>query len=175
MAWQTVGSIRGPKGDQGDPGTPGLNGATGPQGPQGEPGVGISINGSVATYGDLPSNLGTGDAGYAYEVLADGKLYIWTGTQFPADGDGSAFRGPQGPQGIQGEQGIQGDKGDTGDQGPTGATGATGIQGPQGQTGATGQRGSYWWTGSGAPGGIEGSMAGDMYLDTSSGDVYQLS
>ncbi len=38
----------------------------------------------------------------------------------------------------------------------------------------TGPRGSRWYTGSGAPGTIADSLPGDMYLDTDSGDVYQL-
>ena len=145
MAWQTVGSIRGPKGDTGDTGAKGDKGDTGPAG------VGISITGSVNSYSLLPSNLGISDAGKAWEVLADGKLYVWTGTQFPADGAGSQFRGPKG------------DTGNTGDKGDTGNTGATGT------------RGSLWWTGTGAPGVINGSLAGDIYLDTDTGSIYQLS
>jgi len=57
---------------------------------------------------------------------------------------------------------------------PQGQTGLTGSQGPIGNTGATGTRGSQWFTGSGAPGTIGGSLVGDMYLDTASGNVYQL-
>lgn len=193
MAWTTVGSIRGPQGPQGLQGVKGDTGSQGPKGdtgakgdtgdpgPQGTQGVagpagqGITIAGSVDTYADLPTGLGTGDAGKAWEVLADGKLYIWTGTQFPGDGQGNNFRGPQGPTGATG---AKGDKGDTGDRGPTGDTGPTGAQGAtgaNGATGPTGSRGSNWYTGTGVPSGIGGSLPGDLYLDTQTGDVYKLS
>lgn len=76
-----------PKGDKGD---------------KGDPGAGLVITGTVATYADLPSGLGPSDAGKAYFVQADGKLYVWTGTAWPADGDGSQFEGPQGPAGQDG-------------------------------------------------------------------------
>ena len=76
-----------PKGDKGD---------------KGDPGAGLVITGTVATYADLPSNLGPSDAGKAYFVQADGKLYVWTGTAWPADGQGSQFEGPQGPAGEDG-------------------------------------------------------------------------
>jgi hypothetical protein len=104
--------LTGPQGIQGQPGPQGpqgVQGIQGPQGPQGEPGAGLVINGSVATYADLPNNLTPADAGHAYFVEADGKLYIWTGTAWPADGDGSQFQGPQGPTGPQGPQGPKGD------------------------------------------------------------------
>lgn len=76
-----------PKGDKGD---------------KGDPGAGLVITGSVATYGDLPTNLTPADAGKAYFVQADGKLYVWSGTAFPADGEGSQFEGPKGDPGDPG-------------------------------------------------------------------------
>lgn len=39
-------------------------------------------------------------------------------------------------------------------------------------TGEPGPRGSGWFSGHGAPGSISGSVAGDMYLDLDTGDVY---
>ena len=90
----------------------------GAKGDKGEPGAGLQITGSVNTYADLPNDLGPSDAGKAYFNQADGKLYVWTGTAWPAEGDGAQFKG---------------DKGDTG---------ATGPQGPQGPTGATGANGT---------------------------------
>lgn len=74
-----------PKGDKGD---------------KGDAGAGLQINGTVATYADLPNDLGPDDAGEAYFVQADGKLYVWTGTAFPPDGQGTQFEGPQGPSGT---------------------------------------------------------------------------
>lgn len=163
MAWEVSGNIRGPQGPEG------------PQGPKGNDGAGIEIAGSVATYADLPSGLTPADAGDGYLVEADGKLYIWSGTAFPADGAGVEFRGPQGPKGDQGIQGIQGIQGAKGDQGEQGPAGAKGDRGDKGDTGATGVRGSKWYTGSGAPGTIAGALAGDVYLDGIDGTVYQFS
>ena len=171
MVWQVAGNIRGPQGPQG------------PVGPAGADGAGIEIAGSAPTYAALPTGLGPADAGDGYLVEADGKLYIWNGTAWPADGAGVEFRGPQGPAGADGAQGAtgaqgikgdtgaagaKGDKGDKGDPGDTGATGATGA------AGADGARGTKWFTGSGAPSTIAGAAAGDLYLDTTDGTVYTL-
>ena len=117
MAWQVQGNIRGPQGPQGP---------EGPQGPPGEDGAGIEISGAVDTYAELPSDLGPEDAGTAYLVRADGRLYIWDGSQWPTDGDGVEFRGPQGPQGPEGPEGPQGPQGPQGEKGDTGNTGAPG-------------------------------------------------
>lgn len=165
MAWNVTGNLRGPVGSTGatgpagSVGPAGASGAQGPQGAggiQGEPGISLDINGTVATYSALP----TGAPGEAYIVAADGLLYFHDGTGFPADGAGVPFVGPQGPVGAQG---VQGDPGDVGEAGPAGNDGAPGA------------RGSLWFTGAGVPSGISGSMAGDLYLDTQTGDVYSLS
>lgn len=155
----TGATFRGPQGAQGD------------TGPAGADGAGIEIAGSVANYAALPTDLTSGDAGHAYIVLDggtydDGLLYIWDGDSFPAEGSGTAFQGPVGPQGP---------KGDTGDTGLTGSQGPQGDPGVDGSDGADGARGSLWWTGAGSPSGVTGSVAGDLYLDTTNGDVYQLS
>lgn len=42
-------------------------------------------------------------------------------------------------------------------------------------TGPPGSPGTKWWHGTGAPGTITGSNPGDLYLDTNTGLVYQLS
>ncbi|HEV2931014.1 MAG TPA: hypothetical protein VGW74_20215, partial [Propionibacteriaceae bacterium] len=156
MAWTQVVSLTGSQGPEGPEGPQGPQGAEGPQGPAGE---GIAIAGSVATYAALPSDLTAGDAGDGYLVEADGLLYIWSGTSFPADGSGVAFQGPAGPAGPQG------------DIGPTGATGAAGAAGPAGSTGPAGPagddglRGTQIYSGAGAPGTISGSAVGDFYID----------
>jgi hypothetical protein len=165
--WTQRGNIKGPQGDQGvegPEGPQGIQGDQGIQGPPGEDGAGVAIAGSVVNYAALPSDLGPVDAGNGYLNQADGKLYIWDGDSFPADGSGADFRGPAGPTGA------------TGAAGATGATGSQGIQGATGDTGptgATGARGSKWFTASGVPGSVSGSAVGDMYLDSATGTYYE--
>ena len=45
----------------------------GRKGDKGDPGQGINLSGTVATYAALPSGLGVPDAGKSYVVQADGK------------------------------------------------------------------------------------------------------
>jgi hypothetical protein len=66
-------------------------------GMQGPAGRGLNLNGAVQTYANLPTNLSASDSGKAYLVNADGKLYVWDGTKFPANGSGVSFQGPAGP------------------------------------------------------------------------------
>lgn len=165
MAWNVTGNLKGPVGATGATGAQGPTGPTGPtgaqgpvgaQGIQGTAGVSLDINGTVSTYADLPA----GSPGDAYVVAADGLLYFRDATGYPANGNGVPFVGPQGPVGAQGIQGVAG---------ADGATGATGA------AGATGVRGSKWFTGAGVPSGVSGSLAGDLYLDTQTGDVFSYS
>ncbi len=67
---------------------------------------------------------------------------------------------------------IKGPKGDPGNPGADSTV--PGPPGDPGDDGAPGARGSKWFTGTGAPAGVTGSVAGDMYLDTASGNVYEL-
>lgn len=78
------------------------------KGEKGDAGAGLMISGSVATYANLPKNLTEADAGEAYFVEADGKLYIWSGTAYPANGEGSQFKGEKGDKGDKGEPGNDG-------------------------------------------------------------------
>lgn len=48
----------------------------------------IALSGNPATYAALPTGLGAADAGKAYLVQADGLVYIWSGTAWPAQGAG---------------------------------------------------------------------------------------
>ncbi|SIJ96127.1 Collagen triple helix repeat (20 copies) [Mycobacteroides abscessus subsp. abscessus] len=133
--------IQGPVGPKGDKGDTGPQGPTGATGPAGADGTGIELSGSVATYEDLP---GSASIGETYLVIADGLLYFWNGSGWPADGDGIPFQGPvgpTGPQGPQGETGPTGAKGDTGESGPKGDKGDPGDTGPQGPKGDTGDQG----------------------------------
>lgn len=110
--------------------------------------------------------------------------------------------GERGPQGVQGERGnvgaaagfgtptatVDGNVGTpavtvtaTGDntskvfnfafKNLKGTTGAAGPVGPAGAKGDTGTRGSKWSAGAGAPTAAD-AIAGDQYLDTTTGDVY---
>lgn len=142
--------------------------------PQTYPIGGLAVNGWVASYADLPTSLDESDAGKSYMVQADQRLYIWSGSAWPPNGQGFAATGPQGP---------------------TGATGATGpantltvgsvATGSPAQVTITGTAPNqtidfvfpegHWWTGSGAPGSNPSALNGDLYLDTSgNGNVYQL-
>jgi Collagen triple helix repeat (20 copies) len=138
----------------------------------------------------------TTDTNTLYIGTATGNLAIGSGEQGPAGPEGPA--GPTGPTGATGSTGAQGPQGPAGPTGPTGstgatgspgtngtngtngATGATGAQGPQGNTGATGStgatgtRGSLWYEGSGSPGTIAGQLNNDFYLDTATGNVWEL-
>ena len=49
-----------------------------------------------------------------------------------------------------------------------------GPKGPAGASGAAGQRGSLWTTGVGAPSLNSSQQSGDLYLDTVTGNVYEL-
>jgi hypothetical protein len=113
----------------------------------------------------------------------------WYVVPIPGGGGEPGPPGPEGPEGPEGPMGPVGPTGLTGPQGPigltgnTGPTGATGSQGPQGiqgvpgtpgATGATGAAGEVWFSGSGAPaGGLAGSIVGDWYLDSATGDFYE--
>jgi len=97
-----------PRGDRGEQGEQGVQGI---QGVQGEAGVSLDINGTVATWADLPASP---EPGEAWVVAADGRLYFYDGLAWPADGAGVPFVGPAGPQGVAGPQGLVGATGDPG-------------------------------------------------------------
>lgn len=59
-----------------------------------------------------------------------------------------------------------------GDKGDTGEKGDPGERGPQGDTGPQGPRGAGVSSGTGAPTVSGSEMAGDLYVDLSTGDVY---
>lgn len=143
----------------------------------GPPGAGVQLAGAVAEYADLPTGLGVDDAGAAYVVQSTGKLYVWSGTAWPAEPSGADFRGetgPQGPQGVQGPTGATGATGATGPQGPQGIQGeqgpqgVQGVQGPQGDPGAMGETGPKGDTGDGLH--IDGTVADYASLPTSAAD-----
>ncbi|PTR42017.1 hypothetical protein C8K38_111186 [Rhodococcus sp. OK611] len=67
------------------------------KGDKGDVGAGVNLAGTVANYAELAGIiLGPADAGTAYVNNGDGLLYVWSGSAWPASGDGAAFRGLQG-------------------------------------------------------------------------------
>lgn len=155
--WVEKGSLKGPKGDDGDAGPAGRGITTSEINVgghliitysdttqvdlgdvTGEDGAGVAIAGTVATYAALPGGLGAGDAGDGYLVTADGKLYVWDGDSFPANGAGVEFRGPAGAQGIQGVTGVRGTRWQTG-AGDPGAIPGDGVLGDFYLNSTTGQ------------------------------------
>lgn len=157
--------VPGEQGPAGNDGAPGEKGEKGDKGDKGEPGAGIAISGEVATYADLPANLTEADAGKSFIVRADGLLYIWSGTSFPADGEGTTFVGPKGDKGDQGEQGPKGDKGDQGEPGPQGIQGEQGVQGERGEQGIQGETGPMGPQGPTGPQGEKGDPGSDATVE----------
>ena len=100
--------VTGPQGPTGASGVDGATGATGPQGPTGAAGAdgtSVTIQGSVATSGDLP---GTGSNGDGYIAQDTGDLWVWDGSGWTNAGN---IQGPAGPTGPQGPTGAQGPTG----------------------------------------------------------------
>lgn len=135
---------------------------------------GIALNGWVATYSALPAGLTAANAGAAYMVQSDGRLYIWSGTAWPASGQGFAATGPAGPTGSVGPAGPA----NTLSVGSvaTGAPLSITITGTApNQTINFVLPEGHWWSGTGAPGTISGALNGDFYIDNSgTGAIYQL-
>lgn len=159
--WIPRGNIKGPAGPTGATGS---QGPTGPAGATGTPGE--------RWYSGAGSPSGT------YQDSAMGDWYLDT-----ANGDIYEKAFPtawtlraniKGPTGATGSQGIQGPAGVNGSQGPKGDTGAQGPAGATGSQGPAGTPGEKWFTGAGAPaGGLSGSIVGDWYLDSVTGDYYE--
>lgn len=84
------------------------------------------------------------------------------------------IKGPAGPEGPVGPTGATGPAGLTGPAGPQGPAGAAGPPGGAGATGPAGTRGSMWYVAAGPPTTIAGELPGDMYLDNTTGDIYQI-
>lgn len=133
--WSLIGNMVGPQGPQGIQGIQGI---------PGQDGTSVTILGTVANTGLLPTSGNTIGDGY----LISGDLYVWDGSAWNNVGN---IQGPQGVQGPQGEQGPQGDPG---------------------ATGAAGADGSKIYSGSGAP--LSGTgVTGDWYFDYTAGNIYE--
>jgi phage baseplate assembly protein W len=153
-----------------------------PRGDKGDQGTGITIKGTVPTSSALPA---TGNVTGDMWIAADtGHGWSWDGVKWI---DVGPIQGPVGPQGPQGATGSQGPVGPTG----TAATVAVGttttlspvsgatVTNSGNQNAATFNfgipRGSQWWSGAADPVTVAGSLPGDYYLNTTSGDVFLLS
>ena len=186
-AWVDVGQIVGPQGPQGP-------GGTGPQGPQGPPGADSTVPGPQGPTGATGPTGPQGEAGPTGPQGPTGSTGA-TGAQGPAGTPGSLWytaspttpTPPDVPDPREGDQFLDPPTGNTfrytsgawvptgsirGSQGPQGAPGSTGPAGPQGDPGPTGARGSLWFTGTGPPPAIPGARPDDLYLDTSTGNIY---
>lgn len=189
---------KGDKGDTGAQGPQGEKGATGAQGPQGEKGDtgAAGAPGSKWYTGDKITGTSTTETVFSGSGITSARvndMYLNSGTgavyQCTVAGAASAAKWKYvgSIKGATGAQGPQGEKGATGAQGPQGekgATGATGPQGAKGDTGAAGTPGSKWYNGTGVTGtsttgtvfsgsGVSSARVGDMYLNTSTGAVYE--
>ena len=155
---QGIQGIQGPKGDKG---LTGDRGATGERGPQGATGAAATIKVGTVSTGNPGTNATVVNAGTANAAVFDFTIP----------------RGATGATGPQGPAGAKGATGDTGPQGPAGARGATGERGPAGANGTS----AAWHSGTLVTGtstsaitvAVSGSKAGDMYLNTSTSNVYK--
>lgn len=112
---------RGPQGEQGIQGPTGAQGPQGIQGPKGDKGAdgrSLEIEDVYPTLAALQTAFPTGATG-AYQVSANGELYIWSESNeaWTSIGALQGPQGPRGPQGVQGEQGPQGPAGVAGNDG----------------------------------------------------------
>lgn len=77
----------------------------GPRGPQGAPGDNFRLAGSAPTYADLPTTLDASSAGQAWMTNSDGRVYVWSGTAWPPEGQAPVLQGPAGVDGTDGKDG----------------------------------------------------------------------
>jgi hypothetical protein len=127
--------------------------ARGSQGPAGTPGAAGARGSLWATGVGAPSPDNTQQSGDLYLDTATGNVYELVAGSWTLEGN------VEGPRGSAGASGVPG---------------AAGAMGPAGATGATGPRGSLWTTGVGAPSLHDSQQSGDLYLDTATGNVYEL-
>ena len=89
------------------PTAPGIPGPPGPPGPIGPPGQGLSISGSVDTFGDLPE---PNTQQFLFWIVEDtNTIYYSDGAQWIDYG--SPIQGPQGDPGEDGDDGTPGQNG----------------------------------------------------------------
>lgn len=144
------------------------------------PGTGITFGGGGGSGGHTPMLYSGSSA--PTTLYTNGDLYLQTNGNLYQQVNGSwgspvgNLQGPQGATGATGNIGPTGPTGPTGATGSTGPTGPTGTQGVAGATGATGSAGAaghtpQLYSGTAAPTTLYTN--GDLYLRTSTGDLYQ--
>ena len=178
-----VGAV-GDKGIKGDMGDEGPVGPKGEKGMVGDPGLSISIKGSMNTLDELKLH-GDTTEGSAYIVKEDGCLYMYIKGEFVNQGQirgpkgdkgdqgakgSDGDKGPQGKKGPKGEKGEQGDQGLIGNVGPVGLKGEQGIQGPQGKQGPKGPQGDKGPQGERGPTGEKGPQ-GEQGIQGLKGEI----
>lgn len=77
-------------------------GVPGLQGPPGAPGQSFQLAGAVTDYAALPV-LAPEAAGQAWMTNNDGRVYVWSGSAWPAEGTAPVLRGPSGLDGAPGQ------------------------------------------------------------------------
>lgn len=135
--------IQGIQGPKGDKGLTGDKGATGERGPQGVAGTAATIKVGTVSTGNPGTNATVVNAGTTNAAVFNFTI----------------------PRGATGATGPQGPKGNVGDRGPAGANGTSAL----------------WHSGTAVTGtstsaitvAVSGSKAGDMYLNTSTSNVYK--
>lgn len=162
-------SFKGPKGDKGDPGSKGDPGVQGPKGDA------FTIAKTYASVDEMNKDYANADIPLGSFVIIstadvddvdNAKMFIKSTEQYTFVTDLSGAQGIQGPAGPQGAPGAAGTPGAKGDKGDPGV---------QGVKGDTGQRGTRTTIGQGAPGTPpDDAIEGDMYLDSTTGDLYQI-
>ncbi len=111
--------------------------------------IGTGAPSAAANSGDMYLDTVTNDI-YVYLSKAINDIYDSVGW--------IKIGNVKGDQGIQGEQGIQGPQGEQGDPGTNGANGADG---------------SKWYTGRTNPSSSSAYQEGDMYMNTTNGNVFR--
>jgi hypothetical protein len=142
----------------------------GPNG-QGVTGAWLSV-GDISTIPAYGPQGSTGERGYTGVTGPTGP----TGDRGYRGNAGTAYTGDTGYTGYTGERGDTGLKGPTGSRGygPTGTQGPTGkgIIGPRGNTGQIGIRGTKIFNSPGNPVVTQGTLPGDYFINTLSGELW---
>lgn len=161
-------NLKGEKGETGQTGPTGPQGLTGPTGAKGADGKN-GTNGTSAAWFTGTAMSGTGTKSVNVSGAKAGDMYLNTMTADVYKASSASSWTYQ--CNIRGVTGPQGATGSTGSTGPAGASGKDGTNGTS----------AAWFTGTGMSGtgtktySVSGAKAGDMYLNTSTADVYKAS